>query len=91
MEERALHGQLYQVKFSPPESIEEMDRLLWLPQYVNTKSELFQRAKVGGGTLWITWWGYQGNTEYRPEVLQEIAKTGMPLAVDYVYIKDDPE
>lgn len=65
-------------------------KLDWLLNFILNNQKQIRELGVDDESIWIFWWGIQGNMELSPAELNKICKTGNHLNMNYYYIDDEP-
>lgn len=71
-----------------PESV-KTQRIEWFFSKILSCQSLLEASGVTDATLWIYWYGSQGNMELSPKEIRLAQQIGWSLAMDYIYTEDE--
>lgn len=67
-----------------PSYVDLNDRIIWMAEFIFMNKSKFEEAGATDIVFWIYWSGVQGNMSFTPRELKMIAKTNIPLCIDYI-------
>lgn len=71
-----------------PEYVELHDSIMWMAEFIFINKEKFEKAGATDIVMWIYWTGFQGNMSFDSKELKMIAKSNVPLCVDYIMMEE---
>jgi len=72
-----------------PKYVDITDSIFWMAEFIFLHKEKFEKAGATDIALWIFWKGIQGNMAFTAKEIKMIAKTNVPLCIDYLQIEGD--